>query len=131
MERLTVFDGQFWEHKGFPTVGEDTVDEFIDCVKELAERLAAIEDILGDDYDLDRLRELVEAEQEGRVRFVPKVSGAVCGTCKHFERFSGRKMGTCGVKKYASDRHRREDKSRAFVTSQANKACKRYELGKE
>lgn len=29
-------------------------------------RLAAIEDILGDDYDLDRLRELVEAEQAGR-----------------------------------------------------------------
>lgn len=95
------------------------------------EELAKLKDILGDTYDLGRLRELVEAEQEGRVRFVPKVSGAVCGTCKHFERFSGRKMGTCGVKKYASDRHRREDKSRAFVTSQANKACKRYELGKE
>lgn len=28
-------------------------------------RLAAIEDILGDDYDLDRLRELVEADREG------------------------------------------------------------------
>lgn len=66
MERLTVFDGQFWEHKGFPTVGEDTVDEFIDCVKELAERLAAIEDILGNEYDLARLRELVEADRDGR-----------------------------------------------------------------
>ena len=29
-------------------------------------RLAAIEDILGDEYDLDRLRELVEADREGR-----------------------------------------------------------------
>lgn len=29
-------------------------------------RLAAIEDILGDEYDLDRLRELVEAEKEDR-----------------------------------------------------------------
>lgn len=29
-------------------------------------RMAAIEDILGDDYDLDRLRELVEADREGR-----------------------------------------------------------------
>ena len=29
-------------------------------------RLAAIEDILGDEYDLDRLRELVEADKEGR-----------------------------------------------------------------
>lgn len=29
-------------------------------------RLAAIEDILGDEYDLDRLRELVEADRDGR-----------------------------------------------------------------
>lgn len=29
-------------------------------------RLAAIEDILGDEYDLDRLRELVQADREGR-----------------------------------------------------------------
>ena len=31
-----------------------------------ADRLAAIEDILGDEYELDRLRELVEADREGR-----------------------------------------------------------------
>ena len=30
------------------------------------DRLAAIEDILGDEYNLDRLRELVEAEKEDR-----------------------------------------------------------------
>lgn len=29
-------------------------------------RLNAIEDILGEDYDLDRLRELVEADRDGR-----------------------------------------------------------------
>lgn len=29
-------------------------------------RLAAIEDILGDEYDLDRLRELAQADREGR-----------------------------------------------------------------
>lgn len=33
---------------------------------EAAYRLAIIEDILGDDYDLDRLRDLVEADREGR-----------------------------------------------------------------
>ncbi len=32
MERLTVFDGEFWGHKNFPPVAE-----FLDCVKELAE----------------------------------------------------------------------------------------------
>ena len=34
-------------------------------------RLAAIEDILGDDYDLDRLRELAQADREGRCVVVP------------------------------------------------------------
>lgn len=32
----------------------------------LAERLATIENILGENYDLDRLRELAEADREGR-----------------------------------------------------------------
>ena len=66
MERLTAFDGEFWVHKDFPPVGEDTIDEFVDCVKELAARLASIEDILGDRYDLDRLRELTEAVRAKR-----------------------------------------------------------------
>lgn len=39
--------------------------------KEVCERLAAIEDILGDDYDLDRLKELVEADREGRCVVLP------------------------------------------------------------
>ncbi len=38
---------------------------------EVIDRLAAIEDILGDDYDLDRLRELVEADREGRCVVLP------------------------------------------------------------
>lgn len=35
------------------------------------DRLAAIEDILGDNYDLDRLRELVEADRDGRCVVLP------------------------------------------------------------
>lgn len=30
------------------------------------DRLATIEDILGNDYDLDRLRELIQADRDGR-----------------------------------------------------------------
>lgn len=37
-----------------------------DCVDSAVNRLAHIEDILGDDYDLSRLRELVQADREGR-----------------------------------------------------------------
>lgn len=39
-----------------------------DCgiLDKIVDRLAAYEDILGDEYDLDRLRELVQADREGR-----------------------------------------------------------------
>lgn len=37
------------------------------------EKLAAIEDILGDEYDLDRLRELAEADREGRCVVLPRL----------------------------------------------------------
>ena len=36
------------------------------------DRLAAIEDILGDEYDLDRLRELAQANREGRCVVLPE-----------------------------------------------------------
>lgn len=114
--------------------GDETVEGIVALLHaaavqatEMRERLKMIEDILGDDYDLDRLRELVEADQEGRARFAPKVSGAVCGTCKHFECFSGRKIGTCRVKQFARDRWGREDRSREFVAAQSRKACKEFE----
>ena len=35
------------------------------------DRLAAIEDILGDEYDLDELREMVQAKREGRCVVLP------------------------------------------------------------
>ena len=49
----------------------------IECERsdEIVDRLGAIEDILGDDYDLDRLRELVEAERDGRCVVLPVKPG--------------------------------------------------------
>lgn len=41
------------------------------CRNRLKDRVAAYEDILGDDYDLDRLRELVEADRKGRCVVLP------------------------------------------------------------
>lgn len=57
MERLTVVTEDMWAIKG-------KIDEAVF-------RLAAIEDILGDDYDLDRLKELVEADRDGRCVILP------------------------------------------------------------
>lgn len=44
-----------YEEPPYPVVTQEVID-----------RLSAIEDILGDKYDLDRLRELVQADREGR-----------------------------------------------------------------
>lgn len=42
-----------------------------DCQREATNRLFAIENILGDEYDLDRLRELAQADREGRCMVLP------------------------------------------------------------
>lgn len=41
------------------------------------DRLAAIEDILGEKYELERLRELAQADREGRVVVLPCKKGDV------------------------------------------------------
>lgn len=75
MERLTIPDVKIDE--------KTTKRAFIDgdtvraCAMEFYWRLKKIEDILGDDYDLDRLRELVEADKEGRCVVLPCKEGAI------------------------------------------------------
>lgn len=116
MERITVFDGEFWAHKNFPPVKDDTVDEFVDCVKELAARLAAYEDtglepeeierILNSygrgmtlrtenaqrleiikEIPINRIRELAQADREGRVKIDPKaLKCPKCGKMRLFPR---------------------------------------------
>ena len=41
-------------------------------IEKAFDRLAAIEDILGDEYDLDELAEMVQAKREGRCVVLPK-----------------------------------------------------------
>lgn len=45
--------------------------DFIEAKESVMSRLTAIEDILGDEYDLDRLRELAQADKEGRCVVLP------------------------------------------------------------
>ena len=40
-------------------------------IPKVIDRLASIEDILGDEYDLDRLAELAQTDREGRVVVLP------------------------------------------------------------
>lgn len=64
MERLTERDAHGnWRIKRFT--------EILPAHWQACNRLAAIEDILGDEYDLDRLRELAQADREGRCVVMP------------------------------------------------------------
>ena len=89
MERLTHeadFGLEDWEEtlffvKSDPNGAYNILDiakyqgnpEFDEILKHIALRLSSIENILGDDYDLDRLREFAEADQEGRCVVLPRL----------------------------------------------------------
>lgn len=77
MERLTTHEGEDYNQPGCNNCTDyhwrccKESDEIDECIKRLTWiRLLEIEDILGEDYDLDRLRELVQADKEGAVRAV-------------------------------------------------------------
>lgn len=50
-------------------------------IGEIIRRLCSIEDILGDEYDLDRLKELVEAYKDGRCVVLPFKPPKMAWTC--------------------------------------------------
>ena len=71
MERLTK-EGKFCDVIECELTPGGSFCERGTCTeRRLWERLSSIEDILGDDYDLDRLRELVEAGRGGRCVVLP------------------------------------------------------------
>lgn len=81
MERLTrkrdkknILESEYYSDCGEKDCVLVSCAFFSPCKTEeaLFERLGKIEDILGDTYDPDRLRELVEADQEGRCVVLPK-----------------------------------------------------------
>lgn len=73
MERLVE-----WNCKEKGSALPKYINEIGDTVlmEDICAQLATIYDILGDDYDLDRLQELVEADRDGRCMVIP---------CKPFE----------------------------------------------
>ena len=72
MKRIT-FDGLFCDIATCKAAHEDC-PHGICSQRQTWERLKLLEDVLGDNYDLDRLRELVQADREGRcvvLKFAP------------------------------------------------------------
>lgn len=88
MERLTydfcIAGKRYWQVKGADNLECSEVCRSRDdegcngCpIANAFDRLAAIEEILGDDYDLDRLKEMVEADREGRCAVTPCKQGDI------------------------------------------------------
>lgn len=77
MERLTNKNltracNDPWDYCGLDSVCARDCHKPEPCkIPRITHRLAEIEDILGDDYDLDRLRELVEADRDGLCVVLP------------------------------------------------------------
>ena len=89
MKRLT----KRWGEEPYPNLAGKVVCEYRECDSakscndcvhwRIAQRLAAIEDILGDDYELDRLREIAEAERDGRCVVLPCKFGDTVYSIRH------------------------------------------------
>lgn len=93
-------------------------------------RLQEIKDILGPDYDLDRLRALMEADRDGLVRIArrPPLESECCGNCAHFQRITGTGRGDCAVREYIRNHWGQEDRKRGkFTPSQSRKACRHFQ----
>ena len=92
MKRLT---GKYENGTAYYNIvpGESTID-----------RLAAIEDILGDEYDLDRLRELAEADREGRCVVLPCKVGDRVWFTKFMWNYAKQPIPAivCGIKTFSS-----------------------------
>lgn len=71
MERLTEKE-RAWQEDLYWC---DYLNPSAQAIDDVYSRLADIEDILGDNYDLDRLRELVQADREGQCVLSPCKSG--------------------------------------------------------
>ena len=69
MDRITIPDVKIDEN----TTRRSVIDaaEVKKCAMQLYWHLKKIEDILGDVYDLDRLREIVQADRAGRLHIFP------------------------------------------------------------
>lgn len=66
IEKESILQGKFPDYWNKEREYMRGWNDALEAVDKGLDRLADIEDILGDDYDLDRLRELVEADRDGR-----------------------------------------------------------------
>ena len=94
VERLTTHKNENYNQPGCNDCSDyrwrscQESGEIEDCIQRLTWiRLLAIEDILGDEYDLDELRGMIQAKREGRVKIEQKARRCPrCGKMTLFPR---------------------------------------------
>lgn len=94
-----------------------------DCLSELLYTAARRLEVIGDDCSEERLKELLQAERENRVKILAPANDNTCGKCKHFMPTQGA-YGTCAKLKYSRNHYKQEDKTRLFTPARSHKACK-------
>ena len=78
----------------------------------------------------DRLRELAQADLEGRIVLRSAGAGKKCGSCGHFHRIPGTKRGTCAIRRWERNRLGQTEPWRhSFTPSQSYGACREYVRG--
>ena len=81
---------------------------------------------------LERMRELAQAELEGRIMLRSAGSGKKCGSCVHWHRISETKRGTCDVRQWERNRRGHMEPWRhSFTPAQSYGACRHYIPGED
>lgn len=73
-----------------------------------------------------RLKELAEADKDGRVRIIPESQNETCGNCYNFKRESGTRNGLCEKRTHPRNRYGKIDRSKKFIVYQTTQSCKLY-----
>ena len=76
---------------------------------------------------IEHLRELVQADREGRIVLRSAGAGKKCGSCGNFHRIPGTKRGTCAIRQWERNRLGQTEHWRhSFTPSQSYGACRDY-----
>ena len=119
--KLADYEGQGLEPKEIARI-LDAYGRGMTLRTENAKRLEIVKDI-----QTDRLRELAQAELEGRIVLRSAGSGKKCGSCVHWHRISETKRGTCDVRQWERNRWGHMEPWRhSFTPAQSYGACRYY-----
>lgn len=113
-----------------PEYTADMIGDMVEDAYKRAEMMAVIDEIMRDNYDPDRLRELLEADREGRVKLISPKAGQYCGNCVHFIRDPGMCIGRCDIKPDAVNRYGQKT-GWEFRPRQSAIACKKFDPAKK